>query len=195
MSQMTTEDRELLEAVATCLEYPGADFEGKATPARQPRPDASEAMARLGEAMKDLAAYLEREGEAVAEERYTQLFDLSPVCSLHLGYHLFGDAYERGELLAGLVRELTAARLDFAHELPDFLPTVLRLLPRMHDEQDRKLLVAFIIVPGLDKIVTALEDATDPWTSVLITLRAVILELVPVGKIDHDARKGVVLHA
>src|SRR5690242_1791168 len=36
------------------------------------------------------------------QERYTQTFDLNPVCTLEVGYHLFGESYKRGLFLANL---------------------------------------------------------------------------------------------
>src|ERR1035437_11124036 len=95
-------DAALLEAVPAALEYPG--------PGKAERPGTAGALTgappALASALHALSAYLAAASAGEAEERYTALFDLNPVCTLHAGYHLFGEDYKRGELLAGLAAEL-----------------------------------------------------------------------------------------
>ena len=64
-----------LEALAFVLEYPGVEFASKVEAARL-EPGGTE---RMDRALRALAHYLQSEGKDEAEERYTQLFDLSPV--------------------------------------------------------------------------------------------------------------------
>ncbi len=163
-----------LDTIAFLLEYPGIDFEARVETARRGF-GASEPMDR---AFVGLARYLEREGQKRAEEQYTTLFDLSPVCSLHVGYHLFGDAYGRGELLAGLVGELHKAGVDLADELPDYLPTLLRLVPRVEDDEDRAVFLEKVLLPGLEKMCESLRESRDPWSAILRVLPACLEPLV-----------------
>lgn len=173
-------DRQLLEDVATCLEYPGIGFEDKSHVARRHLGvDETPARLHMGQALSRLALYLTEHGRAASEEQYTRLFDLSPVCTPHLGYHLYGDAYERGALLAALMPEVERASVRLDGELPDFLPVLLRLLARLPDEEDAELLVVHLMAPGLAKMVTAVENATDPWSAVVRALDELLRELVP----------------
>ncbi|MDP6124956.1 MAG: hypothetical protein QGH20_04280, partial [Candidatus Latescibacteria bacterium] len=112
---------------------------------------------------------------------YTLLFDLKPVCTLNLGHHIYGDTYQRGALLAGLASDLNAAGIDHGHDLPDFLPTLLRLLGWLDDEEDRRLLVYAVMEPALKSINAALKDSSGPWPEILRLLPALITSLVPRG--------------
>lgn len=179
MTVMPRSDRELFEDLATCLEYPGIGFEDKKSAARRHLYlDETPVRRRLGRAFANLARHFSEQGPSRCEEAYTRLFDLSPVCTPHLGYHLYGDAYERGELLAHLMPEVERVGVRLEGELPDFLPVLLRLLARLPDEEDRKLLVEHLVAPGLAKMVAALEKADDPWSAVVRASDELVRELV-----------------
>ena len=124
----------------------------------------------LAAAIGELAAWLDSVTQGRAEEAYTLLFDLTPVSSLHLGYHLFGEDYARGELLANLVFELRKAGVDKGNELSDFLPTLMRLLVRLDEEEDRRLLLEQLLLPGLEKVNKELSRSKGPWAELLRVL-------------------------
>ena len=65
------------------------------------------------------------------QELFIQTFDLNPVCSLEMGWHLFGENYDRGLLLVKMRQLLRAHGIAEGAELPDHLPNGLRLLARM----------------------------------------------------------------
>ena len=92
-------DRETLDQLAACLDYPCPETPALARRAAERLAGDHVAVAR---ALWELAVWLETAPAGEAEERYTALFDLQPVCTLHAGYQVFGDTYQRGELLAGL---------------------------------------------------------------------------------------------
>jgi nitrate reductase delta subunit len=165
---------ELLELVASSLEYPN----DRSIPlAREAAERAAPSSPELARAFERLAEWLQALPAGEAEERYTALFDLSPVCTLHAGYHLFGETYQRGALLAGLAAELRKAEVEERGELSDFIPTLLRLLPRQ-SEEDRATLVDYILLPALLRMDTALKESTSPWAGVL---RALPKMLAPLG--------------
>jgi nitrate reductase delta subunit len=76
-----------------------------------------------------LAAFLDWWRRAPSEElraAYVGAFDLAAATTLHLTYHVWGDARERGAALADLNRRFRAAGLRLAAwELPDHLPLLL----------------------------------------------------------------------
>ncbi len=153
-----------LGCLARLLEYPDAST-GALALAVAPR--LAEAHPELSTATLELGAWLGSVTRGQAEEAYTVMFDLTPVSSLHLGYHLFGEDYNRGELLANLVFELRRAGVERGTELPDFLPTLMRLLARLDEEEDRRLLLDHLITPGMEKVNTELAKSESPWAVVL----------------------------
>lgn len=163
-------DRETLDLVAGSLEYPRPST---ATCARRAAERAAGDHPALAHALWDLAGFLEGAEPGEPEERYTALFDLNPVCTLHVGYHLFGENYPRGALLAGLRAEMRRVGLDAAGDLPDFLPTILRLLARLEDE-DRSLLLEHALLPGLARMGHELASSRTPWADVVRALPGVL---------------------
>lgn len=169
-------DRASLDLVALSLEYPDAFVRAVLGRAR---PDGAALGDDLGGALAVLLSYLRLAPEHEPEERYTALFDLSPVCTLHVGYHLFGDAYQRGALLAGLAAEIRRAEVPQKEgELPDFLPSLLRLVARTGDAADRARLVDLVLRPGLSRMAAALAESEAPWAPVV---RALPAALAPLG--------------
>lgn len=166
-------DRSTLDLLADCLEYPGPDTAARA---RQAAAGVASFHPGLASPLWGLAVFLERAPLGEPEERYTALFDMNPVCTLHVGYHLFGDTYPRGEFLAGLGAELRRAGVSTNGDLPDFLPTVLRLLDRLHDAEDRRALQEAALLPALDRMRAALAESKDSWSHVLRALPEALAE-------------------
>ena len=165
-------DASILDLLASCLEYPDPDAAARARAAAS---GLASAEPELSAALFGLAVFLERSEPGEAEERYTALFDLQPVCTLHAGYQVFGDTYQRGELLAGLAAELKQADVACGGELPDFLPSLLRLSARIEND-DRRTLAEALLLPALVRIDEALKQSPAPWCSILRALPPVVLE-------------------
>ena len=93
------------------------------------------------------------------EELYTRTFDLNPVASLDLGWHLYGEQYERGRLLAELRARQTELGIDSGFELPDHLTVILRMMPHLelNDPLRKQLAVA------VAKIRTTLDEQGNPY--------------------------------
>ncbi len=142
----------------------------------------------LANALWDLAVWLENTPRGAVEERYTGLFDLNPVATLNLGFHVFGDTYQRGEFLAGLAGELRQRGLEAGLDLPDYLPTVLRLLGRIEPLEEAGLLLSVGVLPGLAKIGESLKDSQDPWSRLLRALPDLLAELCPITPVAVLAR-------
>ncbi len=109
-------------------------------------------------------------GSPEFEELYTQTFDLNPVCSLEVGWHLFGEEYARGAFLVRMREELRKHGIPEATELPDHLTYALRLVERMAPA-DAGEFSARYLVPALDKMLAALEGKGNPYESVLREIR------------------------
>jgi len=150
-------------ALAALFEYPGEDY-----PARLAQCEQS-----VRSAESDAAALLGQFAEATAglttealQELFTQSFDLNPACVLDLGWHLFGEQYERGEFLVKMRGLLRRAGVQESQELPDHLTHVLRLLGRMEPEEVEEFAAACVF-PALDKARAGLGDAGNPFALLL----------------------------
>lgn len=150
--------------LANCLDYPREDIVlGARLTSERFREDAPE----LADALAALADWLGSVPLQEAQERYTTLFDLNPVATLSITHHIWGDTYQRGAFLAEMARELRVAGIDPGEELPDHLPTVLRLMERINDLEDLRVLVENIVLPALEKMSERLESSKHPWAAVL----------------------------
>jgi nitrate reductase molybdenum cofactor assembly chaperone len=85
------------------------------------------------------------------QEAFIQAFDMNPNATLEIGWHLFGEQYERGEFLVDLRGRLRAAEIPETGELPDHLLHVLPLLERLEPEDARRFAEKFLL-PALEKI-------------------------------------------
>ena len=91
------------------------------------------------------------------EEAFTTTFDLDPVAALEVGWHLFGDTYERGRFLVEMRQRLHRLGMGESGELPDHLATVLRVLPRL-DRADAEALARGAVIPALQKMLEPLRS-------------------------------------
>lgn len=89
------------------------------------------------------------------QEAFIQAFDMNPASTLEIGWHLFGEQYERGEFLVNMRGRLREAGIPEIGELPDHLLHVLPLLARLEAEDARKFADTFML-PALDKIAAGL---------------------------------------
>ncbi len=172
-----------LDGIAVALEYPGAATAGRCLEAAQTLPEGQAAMAN---ALTALGNWLAQAAHGTDEEWYGRLFDLSPVCTLNIGYHLFGEQYERGAFLAGLVAEHRRAGLAPPDDLPDHLPTLLRLLGRLEDAQDASLMVSHALLPALDRMRADLRSSEAPWVAVLEAMPGFLESTFDVVGIPQD---------
>src|SRR3989337_2639769 len=83
------------------------------------------------------------------QELHTRTCDVQSLTTLDIGYVLFGDDYKRGALLSNLNQEHSRAENDCRGELADHLPNLLRLIPKLKDQDLLEELVREILVPAL----------------------------------------------
>lgn len=87
------------------------------------------------------------------EKIFIRTFDIQSLCCLDVGYVLFGEDYTRGKILANLNKEHYEAGVDCKGELADRLPNILRLMPRLRDEELLDEIVRYLLKPALDKMI------------------------------------------
>jgi nitrate reductase assembly molybdenum cofactor insertion protein NarJ len=112
------------------------------------------------------------EGKATwqIEELYTQAFDLNPVCALEIGWHLYGEQYERGRFLVRTRDLLSELEIEEIVELPDHLSTMLTALGRL-EGADAKAFAANFLVPALRRMGKACDDSTNPILQLIVVAR------------------------
>jgi nitrate reductase delta subunit len=106
------------------------------------------------------------------EELFTQTFDLNPACCLEVGWHLYGEEYERGAFLVNMRQALREEQIMEGLELPDHMSHCLRLLPRL-DPDDAVVFARRYLRPALKKILKALDPA-NPYAGVLCVLETLL---------------------
>jgi len=170
---------QLFEVLANSLEYPGDNWNTSVDHCGQ----------WLTIQAPDVAAHFisfrRKVGELSIEkmqELYTQTFDLNPVCTLDVGYHVFGENYKRGELLAKLRETEAPFELGQANQLPDHLPLLLRLLSRLEDEELRLALIGEILIPALNKMIEALSQTDNPYRDLIVVINDALGNELPEGR-------------
>lgn len=139
--------RAVYERWAAVFAYPGdAGTAGRvaalSASLRKQYPEAARALAPF-------ARFVERVSPEALEEVYLRTFEVQALTTLELGYHLFGDDYRRGALLANLAAECDALGIDRGLDLPDHIRVLLRLVARHPDEESVAALVTHIVGPAL----------------------------------------------
>jgi nitrate reductase delta subunit len=142
----------MCDRLAFLCEYPRAAYRDAAGAA----PDFAEAIAALS--------------DTELEELYVQSFEMNPDRALEIGWHLFGEQYERGEFLVKMRVELRRYGIPETTELPDHLSQVLRLLARLPDA-DAAAFAAQFAAPALEKIAAALEGSGSPYERLIQAVR------------------------
>lgn len=170
----------LYEILASALEYPGEDWDTRLDRCKQwltiQEPDVAVQFIRFRRNIKDLS--IEK-----MQELYTQTFDLNPVCTLDIGYHLFGENYKRGELLARLRETESKYELGQSNQLPDHLPVLLRLVAKLEDEELRLALIGEILIPALGKMIEALSQTDNPYRVLIEVISNALKNEVPEGSL------------
>lgn len=119
----------------------------------------------------NFGAFVEREELVRVQELYTSTFDLNPACCPYIAYHLFGESFKRGALMAKL-RE-TYTEHGFASnltELPDHLATLLRFVAACADEELAQEILTELVLPALRTMAAAFASGSNPYGDVLRSL-------------------------
>jgi nitrate reductase molybdenum cofactor assembly chaperone len=148
----------IYEALAELLEYPSLklDIESCSTLISNEPANVTNSFAEFRASVAGLSLN-------ELQEVYTRTFDLSPVCALDIGYHLFGENYKRGVFLANLRETEAPFDLGQEHQLPDYLPVLLRLLTTLDDEELRSALIVDCMIPALEKMLKTLGEGENPY--------------------------------
>ena len=106
---------------------------------------------------EELAERLRYPADPATQELYVQTFEFNPACTLEIGWHLYGENYERGEFLVRMREQLRRYGIAETSDLPDHLRHVLLLIGRADHHEATELAGQFVL-PALGKIRGALKD-------------------------------------
>lgn len=94
------------------------------------------------------------------QELYTKSFEVQAVTSLEIGYVLYGDDYTRGEVLVHLNKEHRSVSNDCAGELSDHLGNILRLIPKMKNQDTVNDLMTMMLAPAIEIMMNEYSPAS-----------------------------------
>ena len=172
----------LYHALAALLTYPEENYRQGVEAATSLGPtECRELLAQFVDSINGLQIW-------ELQELFTRTFDMNPVCSLELGWHLFGENYERGLLLVRMREELRRFEIQESTELPDHLTHVLELLGRM-DHARAEDFAAACVLPALSKMITAVDSKGNAYQPVLLAIQAFLrtqFPEIPLVADEHD---------
>ncbi|HMU25240.1 MAG: hypothetical protein JST57_09975 [Bacteroidetes bacterium] len=88
------------------------------------------------------------------QELYLRTFDVQSITTLDIGFVLFGEDYKRGKLLVHLNEEHKKAGNLCETELADHLPNLLRLLPKIQEDEIQTEIAELLLLPAVEKMVS-----------------------------------------
>ncbi|OGP13240.1 MAG: nitrate reductase molybdenum cofactor assembly chaperone [Deltaproteobacteria bacterium RIFCSPLOWO2_02_FULL_50_16] len=109
------------------------------------------------------------------EEYYTRTFDINPVTALEVGWHLYGETYERGSFLVKMRNLSKKLNISESRELPDHLAHLLKLLGPMEEQEARQIISQYLL-PGIKKMIEGFENKENIFEGVFITIRDILQE-------------------
>ena len=146
--------KSLLDAYAEILMYPGRDHDEKV---RFCIDQFFDERAGVREMVNEYLSRIDPLSLSEREELYIKTFDLSKTGTLDLGWHLFGEDYNRGLFLVKLRQYLQLLRIPESNELPDYVSQVLRVLGRMSRDEANQFAYACVI-PSLETIAEGIQE-------------------------------------
>jgi nitrate reductase assembly molybdenum cofactor insertion protein NarJ len=147
----------------------------------------ADAQARVPDTHRALREFAVAIGQLTAtehEELYTRTFDINPTASLEIGWHLFGERYERGAFLVLMRQQLREYGIEEGCELPDHLTHVLQLFGRM-DDASRAGMVEQHLSRGMSVLLDAWDGVDNPYRRLLDALHTLLLSLCPTQQGVH----------
>ncbi len=158
------------QALSRLVSYPKAGF-GEA--AEEWLATVSQGVPSTAEHLAKFATWVNSKTGEEIEEHFSRTFDNSASAALETGWHVFGEAYERGGFLVRMRELLRDNEISEANELPDHLSHVLAVLAKCDNELAREM-AEMAAIPAVKKICVSLAANQNPYESVLDAVLVVL---------------------
>lgn len=177
MEQILNSRQGILTKFADLLEYPTEDYHDACRMACATiRPWCSLTAA---EELDQFIAAVTGAGIEQLEELHTRTFSLAPVCIPYVGVQLFGESnFKRGDLLAGLSREMQTHGIEQGLELADYLGNVLKLSAVLSPE-DLDELLSWCLRISTQRMADQVANASTPYKHLISAINTYVSELHP----------------
>jgi nitrate reductase delta subunit len=100
------------------------------------------------------------------QELFTRTFDLDPLCTLEIGWQLYGEDYARGALLVKMRQQLRESGVPETGELPDHLSHAFALLAKLDGEQAQEFASVYLL-SAIDKMRKAWKEHRNAYACLL----------------------------
>lgn len=155
--------RSFIERLALLLQYPREDFlllvaEARKSMAGEPD-EVSVAFTQFAQGIAELDT-------EKLQELHTRTFDLNPMCTLEIGWQLYGEDYRRGEFLVKMRQQLQAYNLPESGELPDHMTHALALLAQLEPDEAAAFGGQYVL-PALDKMLSGWQHGRNVYTALI----------------------------
>jgi len=108
------------------------------------------------------------------QQYYISTFDVQAMCFLDIGYILFGEDYKRGVFLVNIKKEQLKACNDCGSELPDHLPNILTLLPKIQDADLAEELIYSLLIPAIHEMILKFNMGNNLYKGLLEILVSIM---------------------
>jgi nitrate reductase delta subunit len=162
------------DALAALLGYPAGDYRSRIQAARESLGGDAESR----ELLERFAAAVTPLSQESLQELFIQTFDLSPVCTLEVGWHLYGENYDRGAFLVRMRQQMREHGVAESDELPDHLTHVLQVLGRMEGDAQCDFAERFVL-PALAKMMAGFKHKENPFEHVMNVIGRSVHALCP----------------
>jgi nitrate reductase molybdenum cofactor assembly chaperone len=139
----------------------------------------------LSNYLESFISHIENKKVEYRQEYFVSTFDVQPLCCLDIGYVLFGEDYRRGQFMANLRMEHRKAGNDCGKELPDHLPVILNLLPKLADEKFAEEIVWSLLIPAVNEMITGFRSDGNHYKGLLKILLAIMNMDYPVSEFER----------
>lgn len=159
---MNTKD-DLLNKLSTLMRYPTGEYDfllricGNKLERHSADPD---------KRFAHFCKHMTRLSHHDREELFTATFDLKPKSFPYAGYHIYGEDYKRGLLMAGLKEGYKECGMDISDDLPDFVPLLLNLYIKLEDREKARSLRDDLLLPGMGTILEQLEKNSSVFADI-----------------------------
>ncbi len=183
--------REILDVLSRILSYPKEEYPQHVRHCRnlceRPGFGNDELRGSLLAALDRFTAATDGLTTGELEELYTRTFDINPVSSLEIGWHLYGETYERGTFLVEMRDLLRRSGVEESSELPDHLTHALLAVGRMEGEEAAAF-VSKRMLKATGMILEGFAGKDNPYAHILIATKLLLAETCE--RVPHQEEKS-----